>query len=486
MAIHDLTFTDWENYTDGDGNAFTLPWTDAAAMRGTSPYPYLEAIRQATNARIEMTPFYDRDPAIYFDAAYADEWAIAPLTSAPFYTAWANTVVRRAIEYVWCYKYFQKTSLQWLVPESVPTLHNVTLKGIKALSPYYYSGPAMEASSTGEVIRERMLDAAGISDATLRAWLMAISYTGYEYEALGQPYVFPFSDIILALKKLLSLLTYCVDTEEIRHVPTELPLGGLTRTVSEDYNTFAGSTQRYWNYTDFSVGYYKIKELRAQYTLDALDSAKAGFPANWVASVWDGAAWVGPPSDGLRRSGLAVFNAREIFFEPGGGGGGPGTYVDMFCRISRVRQGHELKLLGSSNRSTAIGYGIQGAGEGAGFYGTTPYGRDCFNPWDFTGITEVPDTDWGTLYTYTPTTPWDDDVYVYVQESPAVSLAGGWHSFVTGDKSASLATWQNQIVQKDWEWYVAPPLNTGVQGWETSSEVTTVQNFNVAGGFIFR
>lgn len=42
-----LTFTDWENYTDDDGNAKTIDWTSAATLRGHPPRAIMEALCQA-------------------------------------------------------------------------------------------------------------------------------------------------------------------------------------------------------------------------------------------------------------------------------------------------------------------------------------------------------------------------------------------------------------------------------------------------------
>lgn len=45
-----MTFLDWDNYIDDQGNARTLDWS-VAGMRGASPYPYVAALMRAAENR---------------------------------------------------------------------------------------------------------------------------------------------------------------------------------------------------------------------------------------------------------------------------------------------------------------------------------------------------------------------------------------------------------------------------------------------------
>lgn len=78
-----LTFTDWENYTDGDAAAHTLDWSTAAAIRGRPAYAYIEALRQAAEARYYV---------MAGTSAPAIPSALAPVAHAPLgnlaYTVW--------------------------------------------------------------------------------------------------------------------------------------------------------------------------------------------------------------------------------------------------------------------------------------------------------------------------------------------------------------------------------------------------------------
>jgi len=59
----ELTFTDWEHYTDSDGTARVLDWSSPVAMRGQPVYPFLEALRQAMAERVAAIDWMGLRPA---------------------------------------------------------------------------------------------------------------------------------------------------------------------------------------------------------------------------------------------------------------------------------------------------------------------------------------------------------------------------------------------------------------------------------------
>ena len=218
MAIHDLTFSDWDNYTDGDGNAFTLDWTDVAAMTRQFPYPYIEAIRQAVNERFAIS---DRGVS-------SSGISIAPIATAVLGNGWVNYVLKQAIQYVRGQGFDGDASAQywraypfcffdWVKPSAISTTKNLTEGYEEDLMPDLYTGTYMLDGTddttnplpTWTTVQTTMLDDAGIVDATFRTWWLQ---TGATYiSEIQDNMLFAWVDIVLNLKKILSLLTKCLD-----------------------------------------------------------------------------------------------------------------------------------------------------------------------------------------------------------------------------------------------------------------------------------
>lgn len=87
-----LTFSDWENYTDSEGHARTLDWSEAG-MRGAPAYPYCEAIRQAIAMRYPHLSFpslahgsldlRDVSPLLLTVRDYLVRWLFRPYADFP-------------------------------------------------------------------------------------------------------------------------------------------------------------------------------------------------------------------------------------------------------------------------------------------------------------------------------------------------------------------------------------------------------------------
>ena len=80
MPSHTLTFSDWNNYVDGNGNSHTLDWSSPAAMAGQFLYPYVEALRQAANERLAVRFPWRLDAAIEAaSSGYDLKWTVMAL-----------------------------------------------------------------------------------------------------------------------------------------------------------------------------------------------------------------------------------------------------------------------------------------------------------------------------------------------------------------------------------------------------------------------
>ena len=263
MAIHDLTFTDWDNYTDGDGTAFTLDWTDVAAMTRQFPYPYIEAIRQAVNERFAISDRGDQ----------SNGTAIPPIITLVMGNGWVNNVLKLAIHYVrgkgsfaidtdsryWSTE--RENWFNWIRPGAISTTKNLTEGYEEILLNYLYTGTWMlyDSSATQQpqplarwtTVQTNMLDDAGISDSTFRTWWLQ---AGTEYIAeIQDNMLFSWVDIVLNLKKMLGLMTMCLDSR------------GFLRTTAGDgyYKSFSagyGQTEAGWNLTktDFDAASWNL------------------------------------------------------------------------------------------------------------------------------------------------------------------------------------------------------------------------------------
>lgn len=252
--IFDLTFSDWDNYVDGDANAFSLDWSSPAAMLGKPAYPYVDAIRQALNERITISQ------------VGATDRTIAAATSSQLSENWIEYVLKTAIEYLRATDFYGANptsygAFDWIVPGSLSTLHDVQGGARVALSDStLYPGYGLYwADSTLWTSRvTAMLDAAGIADSALRTWWL--SNPGSP-TAIEEKMIFPRADVVHLLKSLLSLLTLGVETRFISSAPE---WNGPNTTPTANYwrfgkaGTYAGAVAimnaQSWQATTYTVG----------------------------------------------------------------------------------------------------------------------------------------------------------------------------------------------------------------------------------------
>jgi len=224
MAIHDLTFSDWDNYTDGDGTAFTLDWTDVAAMTRQFPYPYVEAIRQALVARFNVSR----------RNAFVGVLVPISLNDPVLSTAWVNEVLQKAIQYLRGWSSFfaasSDTPFDWIRPGKILTLDNVPEPYTDLLTnDTIYIGSSNRANyyamSDGWTHGQtNMLDDAGIVDTAFRTWWLTPNSWG-GYMGIENNLLFPFATVLLNVKKMLSLLVNCIDAR----IFFQSGVGGTTR-----------------------------------------------------------------------------------------------------------------------------------------------------------------------------------------------------------------------------------------------------------------
>ena len=202
MATFDLTFTDWDNYTDGNGTARTLDWT-APSMKGQFCYPFIDALRKALNERMVISHRgINRDP-----------YVLPALTVRTNATAWIEYVLKSCIYYLrtrlapWNMS-DSRAFLTWVAPGTLPTLVDQT---------YYTYPTALRAGAycglygnvlNWEEAQTRLLDAAGVLDPTFRAWWLKMS--GLYGWPIETNLLYPNAYLVWALKKMISQLVRSV------------------------------------------------------------------------------------------------------------------------------------------------------------------------------------------------------------------------------------------------------------------------------------
>lgn len=186
----DLTFSDWDNYTDADSNARTLDWTSAAALQGQLAYPYLDALRQALNERQAL--FASPIPALPAGSPFARHWAWHVVGSV------AGLVVGSTYG-----------SGLWVDPALLSTLHNVE----HYASAGSYGDDIVAAAYTGLnagympggsetawlASLNRLMDDAGVTDTVFRAWAEDWNHHANRYYA-------PSAALLWNLKQMLAHL----------------------------------------------------------------------------------------------------------------------------------------------------------------------------------------------------------------------------------------------------------------------------------------
>lgn len=261
-----LTFTDWEHYTDEDGTAHSLDWTDDAAMVGQFAYPYLEALRQALNARIELDFVWIGSVQTVLDTRlwaklilwnalayphsgrllYTHRVPSTPEAEADVWWIWLTKVASGEIPASGLYgeereAAFQKysptpypggSSRWWVDREMVPTLHD-TYDGSWWTSGALYSAwrspaavpPGEDEEAFLALLREqtrtKLLDDAGIGDVSFRSWFLSEQFTT---DLLAVGAFSRWSPVLKAsllrhAKALISKLTCCVDFSTLYFYP---------------------------------------------------------------------------------------------------------------------------------------------------------------------------------------------------------------------------------------------------------------------------
>jgi len=331
MAIHDLTFTDWDNYTDGDGNAFTLDWTDVAAMTRQFVYPYVEAIRQAVAERVEVS-----------DTSATFATFPVALDSPVLSGQWMGAVIKGSIQYLRMSSrddlsyYMRNTSFNWVPPADIGTMHDTEEYYHTALDGKRYSGSIWDSLFWGGAgiaqwtpAVTKMLDDAGITDTTFRTWWLQIvgdNPVRIEGGSVAIALLFPFAEVLRNIKLLVSLL---VQSVEVRNFPV-------------------GST--YEDDLDFVSG-------------DIKSITEPGYSWSTAVSLFNAASWV---------SDTSVFPTHRA------------NYTGNGIEMKRVRSTMNVGIRGGAKRDVRLLQEMS-LKVGSNLY----WGRPYFQPNDFIGVTGI-------------------------------------------------------------------------------------------------
>ena len=204
MATFDLTFTDWDSYTDGMGNSRTLDWT-AANMQGVFCYPFLDALRQSLNERM----------VISHRGLTRDPYELPPVSSVQNNTAWEQYVLKSCIYYLrtelapWN-RSDSRAFLTWVAPGTLPTLVDQTYYTYPtALRAGAYCGLYGSITNWAEA-QTRLLDAAGVLDTTFRTWWLQMQEGGLYGWPIEVNLLYPNAYLVWALKSMFSQLVRSV------------------------------------------------------------------------------------------------------------------------------------------------------------------------------------------------------------------------------------------------------------------------------------
>lgn len=229
MASYNLIFSDWDNYTDGAGNVFSLDWSSAAAILNKPVYPYVEAIRQALNERTVVSN------------RHLSSSSVAVVPSPVFSDGWFAEIVKKAIQYIrtygvndyWGWNTETYGGFYWVSASAPSSLHNVA--GDIPWDDYVYASTYIYSDFASRWVpaMTRMLDDAGIVDTALRSWWLQNTGTGIA--DIENDILWSFADVIWSIKKILQLFTRCV---EWRAMPSGL-IGYDYLTLDKTYYRFA-------------------------------------------------------------------------------------------------------------------------------------------------------------------------------------------------------------------------------------------------------
>jgi len=436
MAIHDLTFTDWEHYTDGDGNSHTLDWT-IANMVGSPPYPYLEAIRQALNERFAVSRVELTTSPTYYDIP------IDKVSEPRLGVFWMQKILREVMSYLWVDRYFLDYEqwydyrfFQWISP-STPTMNNIQKTFYENMDGLCYCGSVYTAENTityltRAEVRTAMLDDAGISSTALRDWWLSFDTAADIYDIYGSiynspPFLMPSSDIIWSMKRMLNLLTESFEMRPCKRYPGQ----PFVSAVLGEYKS--GSDRK---------DYLSEAEMTAAEIAASLARAAANLnSASWVT---DSPAVAFPSHLGARD--VHVEDGREKYY--------------ISTSLSRERVQYDITMLGDVSRAVKL-YDVVALRD---IYGYWYYnGRPIFRPTDFAGITGVPTGVQPNV---------NEDGWVYSLNSSG--------TYGIGDVSITIGDFPTSTMDF--------PATTGSYsqvGWRVQ-EIGIRQNFNVTNGFTFR
>ena len=455
MAIHDLTFTDWENYTDGDGNTHALDWTIPATIKGHSPYPYAEALRQALaerNAVVSTWVEGSRDEILNPSSVYPFSVGLpaVPLDDPVLGVQWIQQVLRSVMDFLWMGR--NTGGMQWIDPSAIATMHNVEESYYDLIPTKCYTGVALADGWDPIIphldIRTNMLNDAGIVDTALRDWWLSFevgsdiwgNYTsGYK---MRPPLLFHFADIVWSMKRMLDLLTFGVENR-----------------------SFPNPSNHY----DVSYGqvFQKVGEATADKLPDGqggfLDPTYPQFEAMWADSMadMDAAAWDELiPSERPRYGNSPVPQHFSIWVT---------LHHRYWADIMRTKCECYFRMFGDFSRNVEMSLRL-GTRDG---WNLSDYGRTLFNDQDHAGITGVANAPDIPNRQYTIT----EKRWVYSTFQPFTTQEEGLLPPITlGDYSAATIEWSE----------------TGTDGYRrefcgwTASAFVIMQDFDVTNGFIFR
>jgi len=453
MAIHDLTFTDWENYTDGDGTAFTLDWTDVAAMTRQFPYPYIEAIRQAVLERTVVSQPHRKISDSYW-------YTILPLDTPVLGVMWADYVINCAIQFLWRgslvfprSRYGQEGGYhaQWVAPSSISTMHNVEQYFYDAVSTDMYMGTLASEMGPYDLppasIHNKMLADAGVTDIAVVAWWNALeSLPNYANSPKGNIYglhnLFSYGAILLSIKQMLGLFSKLITRT------------GLQKTVPTGTDTFTYMT---------GIDYRQVLEVGLTAgTTPAEVFASLIATCNsepWTAGQFD-APWGTPPNLGDYMSQFMDNNSASHTLA------WRLESLDKryYAAVQRVRENAMIDLRGGASRNIEVGTQTHMMTSN-----TSYLGRPWFSPSDWAGVTGVPDG-------YGPVSP----QWVYATERANTLTTHGYLSTSLGDYGN---------VSLDPSVFDSPPTGLPLPqytGWHNRTRIILIEDFDVTDGFIFR
>ena len=483
MAIHDLTFTGWGNYTDGDGNAFTLDWSSSANMRGNRLFPYVDAIRQAVNEKVGISTSayaaYDLTGHAETEERMSTRWYTAQLDSPPMYAKWAEAVLKQAIIYLWYDPQFvlDKARGQWVKRGAVSTVNNLGTDWLEdsfddgdlyiGAVARTLAGSEAEYYSILDSVHEGMLADADIVAADTLAWWRALPEIGYAtYPATDYIgaldnilFVLPSSELFLSIKDLLDVLVEYVDS---RALMSYYPV------LSNDMHTTKITAEAFREGTAFEDPIMIVPTAIPIADVEAVkDDAFSDFSgSSWVEGSYSaGSGWTYPSSPShyfyvYLFAGVMM----EMAVEDTGGRDNPRP-VEITANCIRGRKTFSIKMTGDVSRDVEVAWLIDLE------RGSPDNLRPQFQTQDFPTIT-------------------GDKAYASMRSSE--TAGEGWVEYNFGN----FGTMPLNSLYKPHVYYEYPiddggtlvNTNPAPYGWSNVKYPTMLvkQDFDVSGGFIFR